>query len=110
MAQQKQRKELILTYDENIFTYCFQPIQRLQPNFKTDGIRNFMYTKHNRQRKIKNVLYHTAMTTYTTQFYESYIPSNQTYKHNPNNQNNDINLGFTASTKFMLLQLRQHKF
>ena len=31
----------------NIFTYCFQPIQRLQPNFKTGGIRNFMYTKHN---------------------------------------------------------------
>ena len=47
MAQQKQRKQLILTDDKNIFTYCFQLIQRLQPNFKTDGIRNFMYTKHN---------------------------------------------------------------
>ena len=47
MAQQKQRKQLILTDDKNIFTYCFQPIQRLQANFKTDGIRNFMYTKHN---------------------------------------------------------------
>ena len=23
-------------------------MQRLQPNFMTDGIRNFMYTKHNR--------------------------------------------------------------
>ena len=47
MAQQKQRKQLILTDDKNIFTYCFQPIQRLQPNIKTDGTKNFMYTKHN---------------------------------------------------------------
>ena len=48
MAQQKQRKQLLLTDDKNIFTYCFQSIQRLQPIFKTyDGIRNFIYTKHN---------------------------------------------------------------
>ena len=47
MAQQKQSKQLILTDGKNIFIYCFQPIQRLQPNFKTDGIRYFMYTKHN---------------------------------------------------------------
>ena len=47
MVQQKQRKQLILTDDKNIFTYCFQRIQRFQPNFKTDSIRNFMYTKHN---------------------------------------------------------------
>ena len=47
MAQQKQRKQLILTDDKNIFTYCFQQIQRLQPNFKTDCKRNFMHTKHN---------------------------------------------------------------
>ena len=47
MADQKQHKQLILTDHKNIFTYCFQPIQRLQPHFKTDGIRNFMYTKHN---------------------------------------------------------------
>ena len=47
MAQQKQRKQLHLTYDKNIFTYCFQSIQRLQPNSKTYAIRNFMYTKHN---------------------------------------------------------------
>ena len=39
MTQQKQRKQLILTDNKNIFTYCFQPIQCLQPNFKTDGIR-----------------------------------------------------------------------
>ena len=48
MAQQKQRKQLHLTDDKNIFTYCFQSIQRLQPNSKTYAIRNFMYTKHNR--------------------------------------------------------------
>ena len=47
MAQQKQRKQLLLNDGKNIFTYCFQPIQRLQPNFKTYAIRNFMYTKHN---------------------------------------------------------------
>ena len=48
MARQKQRKQLILTYDKNSFTYCFQPIQHLQPNFRADGIRNSMYTKHSR--------------------------------------------------------------
>ena len=47
MAQRKQRKQLILTDNKNISTYRFQSIQRLQPNFMTDGIRNFMYTKHN---------------------------------------------------------------
>ena len=31
MAQQKQRKQLILTNNLNISTYHFQPIQRLQP-------------------------------------------------------------------------------
>ena len=47
MAQQKQRKQLHLTDDNNIFTYCFQSIQRLKRNSKTYAIRNFMYTKHN---------------------------------------------------------------
>ena len=41
MAQQKQRKQLILTDNQNISTYHFQSIQRLQPNFITDGIRIF---------------------------------------------------------------------
>ena len=80
MAQQKQRKQLILTDDKNIFTYCFQPVQRLQPNFKTDGIRNFMHTKHNgdnaelrifsfipqRQRIQPNFMNHTYQTTNQT--------------------------------------------
>ena len=144
MAQQKQRKQLILIDDKNIFIYCFLPMQRLLPNFNNDGIRNFMYTKDRsscpevslgkvvvkmcskftgehpcrsvtsikllcnfieitlrhgsspvnllhiftipfprntserlfwqaqwRQYKIKNIPFHNAMTTYTTQFYES---------------------------------------
>ena len=45
-----------------------------------------------------------------TQFYESHIPNNQPNKHNSNNRNNDINVGFTTNTNFMLLQLRQRKF
>ena len=47
MAQQKQREQLHLTDEKNIFTYCFQSIQRLQLNSKTYAIRNFMHTKHN---------------------------------------------------------------
>ena len=56
------------------------------------------------------VYFYTATTTYTPQFYESYIPNNKPNKHNPNNQNNDISVGFTTNTKFVLLQLRQRKF
>ena len=47
MAQLKQLRQLILTDNKNIFTYRFQPIQRLQPGFYDCGIRNFMSTKHN---------------------------------------------------------------
>ena len=46
MAQQKQCKQLILTNNKSIFTHRFQPMQRLQPNLMTDGIINYMYTKH----------------------------------------------------------------
>ena len=35
---------------------------------------------------------------------------NQTYKHNPNNQNNYIDVGFATKKKPMLLQLRQPKY
>ena len=56
MAQQKQCKQFILTDDKNIFTYCFQPIQCLQPNFKTDDIKNFMYTKQNRDNAKLRIL------------------------------------------------------
>ena len=107
MAQQKQRKQLHLTDDENIFTYCFQSIQRLQRNSKTYAIRNYDNPKR-RQPKIKDI--HTATTTYTTQFYQSYIANNKPNKHNPNNQNNDTNVGFTTNTKLVPSQLRQRKF
>ena len=69
-----------------------------------------VYQAQRRQRKIKDNLFHTATATYTAQFYESYIANNNPNKHNPNNQNNDINAGFTTNTKFLLLQLRQRKF
>ena len=36
--------------------------------------------------------------------------NNQTYKHHPNNQNNNIDVGFTTNKKPMLLQLRQPKY
>ena len=56
---------------------CFQPIQRLQPNFKADDIRSFMYTNRNggnaklrifsfmpqRQLKQPNFMNHTYQTT-----------------------------------------------
>ena len=42
MTQLKQRKHRILTDNKNFSTYRFKPIQRLQPNFTTDGTRNFM--------------------------------------------------------------------
>ena len=46
IAQQAQPKQLILTNNKDTFTYCFQPIQCLQPNFMPNGIKKFMYTKH----------------------------------------------------------------
>ena len=52
MEQQKQRKQPILIDSKNIFTYYFRPIQRLQPNFTTDGIRNFMAQKRQRKQHI----------------------------------------------------------
>ena len=52
MAQQKQRKQLILTVNLSISTYHFQPIQRLQPNFITDGIRIFMAQQKQRKQLI----------------------------------------------------------
>ena len=45
-AQQKQRKQLILSDRKNILNYHFQPIQRLQPKCMTNSIRKFMYIKH----------------------------------------------------------------
>ena len=95
----------------SVITFCFQPIWRLQPYFKTDGIRNFIYTKHKGDNaKLRIFSFIPQTITYTTQFYELYTPNNQTTKHNPNNQNKDINVGSTTNTKSMLLRLRQLKF
>ena len=86
--------QLILTDDKNIFTYCFQPMQRLQSNFKTDSIRNFMYNKHNgdnaklrifsfipqRQRIQPNFMNHTYQATKqpnTTRTTKSLLPLTQ---------------------------------
>ena len=52
MAQQKQRKQVILTDNQNISAYHFPPIQRLQPNFITDGIRIFMAQQKQRKQLI----------------------------------------------------------
>ena len=76
----EQRKQLIITDDKISFTYCFHPMQLLQPYFKNDGIRNFMHTKHNgdkaklrifsfipqRQRLQPNFMNHTFQTTNQT--------------------------------------------
>ena len=51
------------------------------------------------------------MTTYKPNFMKNFHTYQITkHTHNPNNQNNSINVGFTSNTKFMLLQLRHHKF
>ena len=47
MAQQKQRRQLILTDSKNIFTYLYNAIQPLQPIFMTDSRRTFIHTKYN---------------------------------------------------------------
>ena len=50
----------------NIFTYRFQLIQRLQPNFLTDGIRNFMYNKYKEDNAKLRIFSVTAATTRAT--------------------------------------------
>ena len=98
MVQQKKRKQLILTDDENIFTYCFQPIQRLQPNFKTDGITNFIYTKHNRDNaKIKIFSF--------IQQRQRIPPNFMNYTYQTTKQP-----VCALTTKFWFLQLRPRKF
>ena len=91
MAQQKQHKQSILINGKNIFTYCFQPIQRLQPNFTTDGIRNFMAKQKQRKQPIlvdgKNIFTHCFQSMQRSQ------PNSKTYairnfmytKHNRDN-------------------------
>ena len=77
MAQQKQPKQPILINGKNIFTYCFQPIQRLQPDFTTDGIRNFMAQQKQCKQPIlidgKNIF------TYCFQSIQRLQPNSKTY-------------------------------
>ena len=68
------------------------------------------YKTQRTQLKIKNILFHTAKTTYTSQVYVSYMPNNLTNEHSLKQQNKEINVDFTANTKCVLLQLRQRQF
>ena len=89
MAQQKQRKQTILIDGKNIFVYCFQPIQSLQPYiFTTDGIRNFM----TRQKQL-HLTDEKDIFTYCFQSIQCLQPHSKTYairnfmytKHNGDN-------------------------
>ena len=66
MAQQEQWKQPILIDGKNIFTHCFQSIQRLQPNSKAYAIRNFMYTRHNWDQTNTTNTTNQTNTTQTT--------------------------------------------
>ena len=46
MAQQEQLKKLILTDNKNILLTVSNQYNAYNLNFTTDGIRNFMPTKH----------------------------------------------------------------
>ena len=52
MAQQKQRKQFVLTDSKNLFTYRFQPKECLQPYFMSDGIRNLMAQQKQRKQLV----------------------------------------------------------
>ena len=77
MTQQKQRKQAILIDGKNIFTDCFQPIQRLEPNFITDGIRNLM--EQQKQRKQLHLTDDTNIFTYCFQSIQRLQPDSKTY-------------------------------
>ena len=68
-----------------------------------------MYTNHNGDNP-KSRIFSVIPQRRRIRMYESYIPNNKPNKDYPNNRNNDINVGFTTNTKFVLLQLRQRKF
>ena len=77
MTQQKQRKQPILIDGKNIFTLYSQPMQRLQPNFTTDGIRNFMAQQ--KQRKQLHLTYDKNIFTYCFQSLQRLQPNYKTY-------------------------------
>ena len=118
MPQQKQLKQPILTDNKNIFTYRFQPIQRLQPEFYDWWHKKFhVYQSQRIQRKIKKLRIFSFISqrqriqpNFMKESIRIFIHTKQPTKHNPNNQNNDIDVGFNSNKKFMLLQLRQRKY
>ena len=77
MAQQKQLKQLILTDNQNISAYHFQPIQRLQPNFITDGIRIFMAQQ--KQSKQLHLIDDKNIFTDCFQSIQRLQPNSETY-------------------------------
>ena len=91
MAQQKQRKQLILSNNQNISAYHFQLIQRLQPNSITDDIRIFMTQQ--KQRKQLHLTDDKNIFTYCFQSIQHLQPNSKTYairnfmytKHNKDN-------------------------
>ena len=65
MAQQKQRKQLILTDNKDISTYLVQTMQTLATYFYDWWHKKFhVYKAQRRKLKIKNILFYTATTTY----------------------------------------------
>ena len=77
MTQQKQRKQPVLIDGKNILTYCFQPIQRLRPNFTTDGIRNLMAQQ--KQLKQLHLTDDKNIFTYCFQSIQRLQPDSKTY-------------------------------
>ena len=77
MTQQKRRKQLILANNQNISAYHFQPIQRLQPNFITDGIRIFMAQQ--KQRKQLHLTDDKNIFTYCFQSIQRLQLNSKTY-------------------------------
>ena len=91
MAQQIQFRKHILTNNQNISAYHFQPIQCLQPNFITDGIRIFMAQQ--KQRKQLHLTNDKNTFTSCFQSIQCLQPNSKTYaiknfmytKHNRDN-------------------------
>ena len=91
MAQQIQFRKHILTNNQNISAYHFQPMQCLQPNFITDGIRIFMAQQ--KQRKQLHLTDDKNIFTYCFQSIQRLQPNSKTYairnfmytKHNRDN-------------------------
>ena len=103
MTQQKQHKQPILIDGKNIFTYYFQPMQRLRPNFTTDGIRNLMAQQ--KQLKQLHLTDDKNIFTYCFQSIQRLQPDSKTYairnfmytKHN----------GYNPKLRIFILQRRR---